>query len=69
MNSKAEGRRLNRPERRHTMRDYEKAQIEKAVATINNTYKRVLIADLYEGYELRQLDFALKLLLKEVDKK
>lgn len=51
------------------MRDYEKAQIEKAVATINNTYKRVLIADCYEGYELRQLDFALKLLLKKVDEK
>lgn len=69
MNSKAGGRRLNRPERRNPVRDYEKAQIEKAVATINNTYKRVLIADCYEGYELRELEKALKLLLKEVDKK
>ncbi len=51
------------------MFNYEKAQIEKAVATINSTYKRVLIMDLYEGYELRQLNFALKLLLNEVDKK
>lgn len=51
------------------MRDYEKAQIEKAVATINNTYKRVLIADLYEGYELRKLKESLTLLLEEVDKK
>lgn len=51
------------------MRDYEKAQIEKAVAVINSTYKQVLIADNYEEYDLRQLEFALKLLLKEVDKK
>ena len=51
------------------MSNYEKAQIEKAVATINITYKRVLIMDLYEGYELRQLNLALKLLLNEVDKK
>lgn len=51
------------------MRDHEEAQIEKAVAIVNSTYKRVLIMNLYEGYEFRQLDFALKLLLKEVDKK
>lgn len=51
------------------MRDYEKAQIEKAVAVINSTYKQVLIADNYEEYELRQLEFALKLLLKKTDEK
>ena len=51
------------------MRDYEKAQIEKAASTVNNTYEEVLIADNYEEYEIRQLEFALKLLLKEVDKK
>lgn len=47
----------------------ERDRIEKAVKTINNTVNRVLIADLYEGYELRELEKALKLLLDEVDKK
>ena len=51
------------------MNDYEKDQIEKAVAAINATYRRVLIADNYEGYEFRQLEAALKLMLKELDKK
>ena len=51
------------------MMNYEKDRIEKAVKTINNTVNRVLIADLYEGYELRELEKALKLLLDEVDKK
>lgn len=51
------------------MLDYEKERIEKAVRTINNTVRRVLIADCYEGYELRQLEKALKLLLEEVEKK
>lgn len=51
------------------MLNYEKAQIEKAVATINNTYKQVLIMDCYEEYELRQLEFAMNLLLKETNKK
>lgn len=51
------------------MLNYEKEKIEKAVRTINNTVDRVLIADCYEGYELRQLEKALRLLLDEVDKK
>lgn len=51
------------------MLNYEKEKIEKAVRTINNTVNRVLIADSYEGYEFRELEKALKLLLEEVDKK
>lgn len=51
------------------MNSQEKERIEKAVKTINNTYKRVFICDLYEGYELRELEKALRLLLAEVDKK
>lgn len=51
------------------MLNYERERIEKAVRTINSTVHRVLIADLYEGYELRELEKALKLLLEEVDKK
>lgn len=51
------------------MLNHEKERIEKAVKTINNTVNRVLIRDCYEGYELRELEKALKLLLGEVDKK
>lgn len=51
------------------MLNYEKARIEKAVKTINSTVNRVLIADCYEGYELRTLKAALQLLLDEVEKK
>lgn len=51
------------------MLDYEKERIKNAVKTINVTVNRVLIADCYEGYELRELKKALNLLLEEVDKK
>lgn len=51
------------------MSNYEKAQIEKAVVTINDTYKQVLIMDCYEEYELRRLDISLNLLLNEINKK
>lgn len=46
-----------------------KEQIERAVKTINNTVVRVLIADCYEGYELRELKKALKILLEEAYEK
>lgn len=51
------------------MLNYEKDRIEEAVRTINIHYNRVLIADVYEGYEWRRLKEALELLLEEVDKK
>ena len=51
------------------MLDYEKERIKNAVKTINVTVNRVLIADCYEGYKLRELKKALNLLLEEVDKK
>lgn len=51
------------------MLNYEKKRIEDAVKIINATVNRVLIRDCYEGYELRKLEYALKLLLDEVDKK
>lgn len=51
------------------MLNYEKERIKKAVETINNTVSRVLIANCYEGYELRELEKALKFLLEEVDQK
>lgn len=51
------------------MLNYEKDRIEEAVRTINAHYNRALIADVYEGYELRRLEEGLKLLLEEVDKK
>lgn len=51
------------------MLNYEKDRIEEAVRAVNAHYYRVLIGDCYEGYEVRQLEKALKLLLEEVDKK
>lgn len=51
------------------MLNHEKEKIEQAVKTVNLTVNRVLIADLYEGYELRKLKAALTLLLAEADKK
>lgn len=51
------------------MLNIEKEGIKKAVETINWTVNRVLIANCYEGYELRELKKALTLLLEEVDKK
>lgn len=44
-------------------------QIEQAVKVINYATRRVLIADCYEGYELDQLEKALRLLLSETEKK
>ena len=44
-------------------------KIEKAIKTVNITYKRVLVMDCYEGYELRELTKALEFLLAEVNKK
>lgn len=44
-------------------------KIEKAVEAVNAHYKRVLVCDCYEGYELRKLREALAFLLAEVDKK
>lgn len=44
-------------------------KIEKAVQTINVTYKRVLVADCYEGYELKKLIESLQYLLNEANKK
>lgn len=43
--------------------------VEAAVNTINITYKRVLIMDRYEGYELQKMISALQLLLQEAEKK
>lgn len=51
------------------MLNYEKERIERDVKTVNATVNRVLIADCYEGYELRKPENALKLLLEEVDNK
>lgn len=51
------------------MLNTEKEEIKKAVKTIECTVNRVLIADCYEGYELRVLKKALKLLLDEAEKK
>lgn len=51
------------------MTNYEKEQIEKAINTISWAAPRVLVADCYEGYELRRLKEALTLLLDEADKK
>lgn len=51
------------------MTNYEKERIEKAVKTVNYAVNRVLIADCYTGYELRNLKAALQLLLDEVEKK
>ena len=51
------------------MTEHEKNQIESAVKTIHSTVPRVLIADCYEGYELRQLQNALAFLQLLADKK
>ena len=46
-----------------------KKKIEKAVKQVTNNYNRVLLADCYEGYELRQLIQGLEYLLNEANKK
>lgn len=51
------------------MTNYEKEKIKEAINTISWAAPRVLIADCYEGYELRRLKEALALLLDEADKK
>ena len=44
-------------------------KIEAAVRSINAFYRRVLVADLYDGYELRKLIESLSYLLDEAEKK
>lgn len=44
-------------------------KIEKAAQTINVTYKRVLVDDYYEDYELKKLIESLQYLLDEANKK
>lgn len=51
------------------MTEERKQIIEEAVKTVNLTYKRVLIANLYEGYEYRRLKEALRILTEEVNNK
>ena len=47
----------------------EKEKIEQALRWVNIATKRVLIANVYEGYELQQLKKALELLTEEANKK
>lgn len=42
--------------------------IEEAVRTINNCYRRVILPGPCEGYEVRQMEKALKLLTEELKK-
>lgn len=56
-------------ERKNSMNNKTLEQIEQAVKVINYATRRVLIADCYEGYELDQLEKALRLLLSETEKK
>lgn len=51
------------------MTEKKKQLIEEAVNTISWTYKRVLIANCYEGYEYRRLKEALRILTEEVNNK
>lgn len=51
------------------MKEGRKQLIEEAIKTINLTYKRVLIANLYEGYEYRKLEEALRILTEELNNK
>ena len=44
-------------------------KIERAIDAVNAHWKRVLIADCYEGYELRKLRDALVYLLSETYKR
>ena len=47
----------------------EKEKIEQALRWVNIATRRVLIANVYEGYELRKLKEALELLTAEANKK
>lgn len=51
------------------MTEERKQIIEEAVNTISRTYKRVLIANCYEGYEYRMLKEALRILAEELNNK
>lgn len=51
------------------MTNYEKEKVAQAAKFIVNGTGRILIANCYEGYELKRYKEALKLLLDEAEKK
>lgn len=51
------------------MTNYEKERLAQAAKRVLNGTRRILIADCYEGYELKKFKEALKLLLEEAEKK